>query len=128
MHRALTADEIDLLISFAREYLPFAEDMTGPNYGPYMGGDPRTFHPDPDDSTPEERERHSSRARPGNEGSGSPRLALEWERLTIVLKTNVADDLDACSKRQNESLRLDRPDSRPTRMYFGWHDGRRGVI
>jgi hypothetical protein len=31
MHRALTADEIDLLISFAREYLPFAEDMTGPN-------------------------------------------------------------------------------------------------
>jgi hypothetical protein len=58
MHRALTADEIDLLMSFAREYLPFAEDMTGPNYGPYVGGDPRTVHPDPDDSTPGERERH----------------------------------------------------------------------
>ncbi len=58
MNRALSTDEIELLVSFAREYIQFAEEMTGPNYGPYLGGDPRHFKPDPDDSTAEEREQH----------------------------------------------------------------------
>ena len=55
MNRALSTDEIELLVSFAREYIQFAEEMTGPNYGPYLGGDPRHFKPDADDSTAEAR-------------------------------------------------------------------------
>jgi hypothetical protein len=54
----LTADEVEPLVSFVRDYIQFAEEMAGPNYGPYMGGDPRNFMPDPEDATPEEIERH----------------------------------------------------------------------
>jgi hypothetical protein len=58
MKRTLTEDEIELLLSFARDYIQFAEEMTGPNYGPYIGGDPHNFSPDPQDSTEQEREAH----------------------------------------------------------------------
>jgi len=45
-HEANTdEDEIELLLSFARDYIQFAEEMTGPNYGPYIGGDPHNFSP-----------------------------------------------------------------------------------
>ena len=86
------------MVSFAREYIQFAEEMTGPNYGPYMGGDPRHFKPDPDDSTAEQRESGiGRRARPGNEASGSFPLGLASEPLRIGPKTNAASGLGACS-------------------------------
>lgn len=46
MKRTLTDDGIDLLVSFAGEYIHFAEEFAGPVYGPYMGGDPHNFAPD----------------------------------------------------------------------------------
>jgi hypothetical protein len=58
MKRAPTSDEIELLLSFAGDYIKFAEEMIGPVYGPYMGGNPRNFTPDPDDATEQEIERH----------------------------------------------------------------------
>src|SRR5713101_5961176 len=56
INRTLTTEEIDLLVDFAREYLQFAEEFAGPNYGPFCGGDPRNFEPDPEASTEQQRE------------------------------------------------------------------------
>jgi len=58
MKYELTTEDIELMTEFIREYLPMAEDMALPNYGPFMGGDPRNFSPDPECSTEEERQRH----------------------------------------------------------------------
>ena len=68
MKRTLTEDEIDLLLSFVREQLPFAEEMVL-GYGPYYGGDPHNFTPDPECTQTNNVSGTVRRARPGNEAS-----------------------------------------------------------
>jgi hypothetical protein len=46
-----------IAVSVCADHLKFAEEMVRPVYGPYMGGGPRNFEPDPECSTEEQRER-----------------------------------------------------------------------
>ncbi len=72
INRTLTTEEIDLLVDFAREYLQFAEEFAGPNYGPFCGGDPRNFEPDPEASTEQQRERHRKACEAWERGERGP--------------------------------------------------------
>jgi hypothetical protein len=51
-------DDHRLQLGNALAQLQDLHGMTGESYGNFYGGDPRDFRPDPEGSTPEERERH----------------------------------------------------------------------
>jgi len=115
MKRAVTNDEIELLLSFVREHIDFAEEMTGPNYGPYMGGDPHTFTPDPQDSTEEERERHKRaceawergerRQFPAGFGMGTTHDLAKDKRCRRLRQVPGADSPQVCYLRSQRDCR-----------------------